>query len=120
MAAVAAAQSQEAVREEGLAVGVRVKVEGTVSSGVLRATQVSIQSDQQLSDQGFEIIGALTAVNSAQRTISLRGFTIGTARLDLRFEDGSATDMIVGRTVEVKGLLSGDQRSLDATRIRFR
>lgn len=104
----------------GLAVGVRVSVEGTVRSGVLRATQVSIQSDQQIRDQGFEIIGALTAVNPSQRTISLRGFTIGTARLDLRFEDGSATDLIVGRTVEVKGLLSGDQRSLDATRIRFR
>lgn len=104
----------------GLAVGVRVRVEGTVRMGVLRATQVSIQSDQQARDQGFEIIGALTAVNSTQRTISLRGFTIGTARSDLRFEDGSAADLLVGRTVEVKGLLSADQRSLDATRIKFR
>ena len=103
-----------------LAIGVRVKVEGAVRSGVLRASQVSIQSDQQVRDQGFEIIGALTAVNPSQRTITLRGFTIGTARPDLRFEDGSAADLVVGRTVEVKGVLSGDQRTLDATRIRIR
>jgi primosomal replication protein N len=103
-----------------LAIGVRVKVEGTVRSGVLRASQVSIQSDQQVRDQGFEIIGALTAVNPSQRTITLRGFTIGTARPDLRFEDGSAADLVVGRTVEVKGVLSGDQRTFDATRIRIR
>ncbi len=104
----------------GLAVGVRVRVEGTVRSGVLHATQVSIQSDQQVRDQGFEIIGALTVVNPSQRTVSLRGFTIGTARSDLRFEDGTAADLVVGRAVEVKGLLSADQRSLDATRIKFR
>ena len=104
----------------GLGVGVRVKVEGSVRSGLLRASQVSIQSDQQVRDQGFEIIGALTAVNATQRTITLRGFTIGTARTDLRLENGSAADLIVGRTVEVKGVLSGDQRTLDATRIRFR
>ncbi len=104
----------------GLAVGVRVKVEGTVRLGLLRATQVSIQSDQQVRDQGFEIIGALTAVSPSQRTITLRGFTIGTARSDLRFEDGTAADLVVGRAVEVKGLLSADQRGLDATRIKFR
>ena len=104
----------------GLGVGVRVKVEGSVRSGLLRASQVSIQSDQQVRDQGFEIIGALTAVNATQRTITLRGFNIGTARTDLRLENGSAADLIVGRTVEVKGVLSGDQRTLDATRIRFR
>jgi hypothetical protein len=103
-----------------LAVGTRVKVEGAVRAGVLRASQVSVESDQQVRDRGFEIIGALTAVNPTQRTITLRGFTIGTARLDLRFEDGSAADLVVGRTVEVKGFLSADQRNLDATRIRFR
>ncbi len=103
-----------------LAVGVRVKVEGAVRAGLLRASQVSIESDQQVRDRGFEIIGALTAVNPTQRTITLRGFTIGTARADLRFEDGSAADLVVGRTVEVKGILSGDQRVLDATRIRIR
>lgn len=103
-----------------LAVGTRVKVEGAVRSGVLRASQVSVESDQQVRDRGFEIIGALTAVNPTQRTITVRGFTIGTARSDLRFEDGSAADLVVGRTVEVKGILSGDQRTLDATRIRFR
>ena len=104
----------------GLALGVRVKVEGAVSAGVLRASQVTLQSDQQIRDQGFQFIGPLTDVNVAQRTISLRGFTIGTARSDLRFDNGSAADLVVGRTVEVRGVLSGDQRTLDATRIRFR
>lgn len=104
----------------GLAVGVRVEVEGTLRAGVLRASKVSIVSDDEVRDRGFELIGAISAVNAAQATITLRGLTVSTARADLRYDDGSAANLVVGRNVEVKGVLAADRRTLEATRIRFR
>ena len=103
----------------GLGAGVRVEVEGTVRAGVLRATKVSIKSDAEVRDRGFEITGAITAVNASARTFSVRGVTVGTARADLRFDNGSAADLAAGRNVEVRGLLSADRRTVEATRIRF-
>ena len=104
----------------GLAVGVRVEVQGTLRGGTLRATAVRVLSDQDLSDRGFEITAVITAVSPAQATISLRGVTVSTARSDLVYQDGRAADLMVGRTVEVRGVLSADRRVLEATRIRFR
>lgn len=104
----------------GLAAGVRVEVEGTLRGGVLRASKVSVVSDGQVLARGFELIGAITAVNVAQATITLRGLTVSTAGSNLRYQDGTAVDLMVGRNVEVKGVLAADRRTLEATRIRFR
>ena len=103
----------------GLAAGVRVEVEGAVRAGVLRATRVSIKSDEQVRDRGFELTGAIATVNAGARTFTLRGVTVSTARGDLRFDNGSAADLAVGRTVEVRGVLGADRRTLEATRIKF-
>ena len=109
----------------GLAAGVRVEVEGTLRSGVLRASKVSIVSDDQVRDRGFDLNGPITAVNPALAnpalaTITLRGLTVSTARSDLEYRDGTAANLVVGRNVEVKGVLAADRRTLEATRIRFR
>ena len=104
----------------GLAAGVRVEVQGSLRAGILRASTIRILSDQDLNDRGFEITAAITAVSRAQATITLRGVTVSTARGDLRYESGTVADLAVGRTVEVRGVLSADRRVLEATRIRFR
>ncbi len=104
----------------GLAAGVRVEVEGSLRNGVLRATRVVIKSDAELRDRGFELDGLITAVNGGGASFVLRGVTVNTGRTDLRYEDGTAALLAVGRRVEVKGMLSADRRSVDATRIRFR
>jgi hypothetical protein len=44
---------------------------------------------------------------------------VGTVRSDLRYDDGTAADLALGRRVEVRGVLAADGRSVDATRIRF-
>lgn len=103
----------------GLATGVRVEVEGAVRAGVLRASRVSIKSDEQVRDRGFELTGAITAANAGARTFTLRGVTVSTAGADLRFDDGSAADLAVGRRVEVRGVLGADRRTVEATRIKF-
>ena len=103
----------------GLGLGARVEVEGVLRNGVLRASKVRLSSDQEERDRGFELSGAITAVDAAQRTFVLRGQTVGTTRADLRYQNGSAADLAVGRRVEIKGQLSVDGRHVDATEIKF-
>jgi len=103
----------------GLAVGVRVEVEGRVSGGVLRATKVSIESDEQASNRDFEISGSISAVNAAQSSFVLRGQTVSTTRQGLVYEGGAAADIKVGAKVEVRGRLSADRQRVEATRIKF-
>jgi hypothetical protein len=103
----------------GLAVGVRVEVEGRVLSGVLRATKVSIETDEQASNRDFEISGSISAVNAAQGSFVLRGQTVSTTRPGLVYQDGTAADIKVGAKVEVRGRLSADRQRVEATRIKF-
>ena len=103
----------------GLAAGVRVEVEGSMRGGQLRARQVVVKSDDEMHERGFELNGMITAVDPGRGSFVVRGVTVGTARSDLRYDDGTAADLVPGRRVEVRGVLAADRRSLDATRIRF-
>ena len=104
----------------GLAAGVRVEVEGLLRAGTLRASKVEIVSDDEVRDRGFELSGAISAVNPAQATIVLRGVTVSTARSGLRYDNGTAANLAVGVSVELRGELAADRRTLEATRIKFR
>lgn len=103
----------------GLVAGARVEVTGVVRGGVFVASQVKVVSDSDLADRGFDLIGAITAVNLVQSTITLRGVTVSTARSDLRIDNGSLVSLVVGQAVEVKGGLAADGRTLEATRIKI-
>ena len=104
----------------GLAAGVRVEVEGLLRAGTLRASKVEIVSDDEVRDRGFELTGAISAVNPAQATIVLRGVTVSTARAGLLYEGGTAANLVVGASVELRGVLAADGRTMEATRIKFR
>jgi len=103
----------------GLGAGVRVEVEGSVRGGVLRARRIVIKSDDEIRARGFELHGPITAVDPGRGSFVVRGVTVGTGRSDLRYDDGTAADLVLGRRVEVRGVLAADGRSVDATRIRF-
>lgn len=103
----------------GLVVGARVELEGTVRNGAFRASQVKVVTEDEASNRGFELIGAITATTAAPPTITLRGVTVSTARSDLRIDNGTAANLVVGQQVEVKGGLSADRRTLEATRIKI-
>jgi hypothetical protein len=106
----------------GLGLGVRVEVEGPVRGGVLRARAVTIRTDADERERGFELRGNVESVNAVQRTFVLRGLNIGTGRSDLRYEPGGTgfADLAPGRRVEVRAVLSpGGGSPLDATRIKF-
>jgi len=103
----------------GLALGVRVEVKGDLRLGTLRATEVRIRTDQQEDESGFELQGPIESVNPGSQTFVLRGLTVSTTRPDLRYENGSAANLVAGRRVEVEGRLSADRLRIEATRIRF-
>ena len=102
------------------ALGLRVEVEGTMHGGVLRARTVRLKSDEQERSRGFDLRGPIESVGTTvPRSFVLRGLTVGTARADLRYEDGTAADLVAGRCVEVRALLAVTGASLEATRIKF-
>lgn len=115
---VDAAAAQFPNGSAGLELGARVEVEGTVRNGVLRATRVSLKSDDDVRNRGFEVNGSITSVASGSFVV--RGVTVATTGPGLVYQDGTAADLVVGRQVEARGLLSPDGRVLVATRIRLR
>ena len=104
----------------GLALGARVDARGAVAGGVLRAETVRVESDRDVRERGFELEGAIMAVDTAARTFRLRGLQVSYARADLRVDDGTLADLAVGRQVEVRAQLAGDRVGLEATRIKFK
>ena len=103
----------------GLALGVRVAVEGKVQGGVLGATKVRIKSDSSVENEGFELDGVIDSIDAAKREFVLRGVAVDYSG-SVDFRDGTPADLAVDRRVEVRGPLSGDGTRLQAQRIRFR
>jgi hypothetical protein len=104
----------------GLAPGSIVELRGSVRGGVLRATRISLRSEDDRRNRGFEASGPITAADLPAGSIVVRGLSISTRRSDLRLEGGSLADLVVGRRVEVRALLAADRRTLEATRITLR
>jgi hypothetical protein len=102
-----------------VALGTRVSVAGVVRGGILRATSVTVITDQEEDGRKFELHGAIEAVDTVARTLTLRGQIVGLSRTDLVYQNGGAAQLVAGRSVEVKGLLSADGLRIDATSINF-
>ena len=100
-----------------LGLGVRVAVAGTASSGVLVASTVQIKTEADVQNEGFELDGAISAIDTVNRNFVLRGVTVDYSSSD--FPDGTISDLAVGKFVEVNGTLSADSTGLHAIRIRF-
>jgi hypothetical protein len=103
----------------GLALGARVEVEGTVVNGVLVARKVELKTEDKDRSGGFEIDGSITAANATASTFVVRNVTVHYAA-GVEFRDGSATNLVVGTRVEVKGTLSADGATVEATRIEIK
>ena len=103
----------------GLGVGMRVEVEGTVSSGVLVATKVHSKTQKEVEGEGFELDGSIAALDPVNRTLVVRGISVDYSGT-VEFRDGTIADMAVGKKVEIKGTLSSDRTGLSAVRIKFK
>lgn len=103
----------------GLAAGVRVALQGAVNNGVLSATRVQIKSPSQVENDGFELRGLITGLDTTARRFTLRGVTVDYSG-PVDYRDGTEADLRTPlASVEVRGRLSSDGTRLVATRIEF-
>jgi hypothetical protein len=102
-----------------LVVGARAEVRGSLRTGVLRATRVTVRSEAEHSGREFQVEGLVTAIDAAAGTVTVRGLVISTRRPGLRVECGALSPRL-GDRVEVRAVLAADRRTLEATRITCR
>ena len=117
---VSAAQASFPDGTAGLAVGVRVALQGTVNNGVLSASRVQIKSQAEVEIDGFELRGLVTGLDTTAQRFTLRGVSVDySGTVDYR--EGTQADLRAPLArVEVRGRLSIDGTRLVATRITFR
>jgi len=103
----------------GLAAGVEVEVEGTVSNGVLVATKVEIESRHSSDDsRKFDLRGAITSIDTTARTFVVKGVTVGYGGT-VTYDKGTEAGLVVGAKVRVTGAVGSTRSQVIATRIRF-
>jgi len=103
----------------GIVLGGRVEVHGSAVNGVVLATRVTVETEHEREQQGFELHGTISALDTTATTFVLRGLTVNYGGSTVEFRNGAAADLANGKQVEVKGMRSADGTTLTATRISF-
>jgi Domain of unknown function (DUF5666) len=103
----------------GIVLGARVEVKGKAVAGVVIATRVNVEDEHDREVEGFELHGAISALDATAKTFVLRGVTVSFAATTIEFRKGTVADIANGKKVEVKGVRSADGSTLTATRISF-
>jgi hypothetical protein len=101
-----------------IGLGARVSVEGSARGGVILAKEVHIEGEEDASDSTFEVHGNIEALDPVGRTLTVRGIVVDYSGA-VRFENGTAADLRVGRSIEVEGVLQPDGVGLVAREISF-
>jgi len=103
----------------GLGLGVLVEVQGAVRNGVLVATKVELESSHAADDnRRVELHGAITSVNTTDKSFVVRGVTVSYAGT-VTYLGGVEAGLVVGARVEVKGGVGSTRTLVQATRIKF-
>ncbi len=103
----------------GIVLGARVEVEGTSANGIVVARSVDIEDREARRAEGFELHGAITALDATAKTFVLRGITVAYGTAGVVYRKGTEAQLAVGVQLEVRGTLSPDGTRLQATRISF-
>jgi len=100
-----------------IVLGAFVEVEGALRDGVLQAREVKLDDDGQgQGGEDFELHGALSALDTTLRRFTLRGVNVDYSQV-AEWRDLSEAALANGLTIEVKGSLSADRSTLQASRI---
>lgn len=101
-----------------LGLGQRVSVEGASRGGVLIATSVEIEDDEDSATSLFELHGPIDAIDTTARVLQLKGVAVDYSG-SVAFENGVEADLVLGRRIEVKGTLQSEGVGLRAQVIKF-
>ena len=106
--------SGAAFEDGAVALGDRVEVEGALVAGVLVATQVEVEDEDESSE--IQLEGPITSIDKAANILVVNGFVVAYSEAVL--EAGiTEADLAVGVEVDVRGTLGAGDRQLVATRI---
>ena len=104
----------------GIQKGAQVEVEGAIVNGVLVATKVELEDENENEDLNpNELHGAISALDTQAKTFVVRGVTVHYTSGTTVFKDGVEADLANGKQVEVKGSLSSDGTRVEAASIEF-
>jgi hypothetical protein len=103
----------------GLMKGARVEVEGAIVNAVVVATSVHLRSDEGDRQEGFDVDGVVTAVDTGKSTLVVRGVTASFAG-NATYTGGTAADLKPGVHIKVHGTLAADGSTLTAARIEIK
>jgi len=101
----------------GIGLGTLVEVHGALVDGVLVATKVELDAKHAMDRHGFELHGAIGALDTTAKTFKLRGVTVSFAA-GVTWKGVTDADLS-GKQVEVKGTLSADRTKLQAMSIKL-
>ena len=104
----------------GVALSVRVEIEGAASGGTVGAAKLKVKSEGEPQAPDFELRGSVALPNSAASIFIVRGVTVTYSSASAEFRNGTAAGLANGANVEVRGKLSANGTQLPATRITFR
>lgn len=104
-----------------VALGVRVEVEGSLANGLLVATRIEFEDEDEVEDREQELRGPLESVDTLNKTFVVRNQLFGYAAMPISgFKNGGEVNLVNGREVDASGVLSADGTRLLATEIEFR
>ena len=103
----------------GIVLGAMVEVKGRAVNGIIIATRVAPEDQDDRDRAEFELHGTISAHDPMGMSFALRGITVRYGGAAVEFRKGSAANLANGRNVEVKGLRAADGMTLAATRISF-
>lgn len=103
-----------------LALGEPVVVDGAVIDGVVVAKTVRLDRRGGSNDQGSVALkGAIESIDTAAQTLVVRGTTVFYGANGVQFSGGTATELAVGRAIDVRGVVAGQSSRVTARRISF-
>jgi len=104
----------------GVVLGASVEIEGAIVNGVLVATKVELEDMHMNDDRNRnELHGPISNLDTTAKTFVVRGVSVHYDSATTVFKDGVEADLANGKDVEVKGTLSADGTSVQATSIEF-
>ena len=103
-----------------IALGARVSVEGSTRAGVVSASVVRFEGEENSSNSQFEVHGTIDSVDTVGKVLSLRGISVDFSGSVEFVPPGTIDGLRVGATIKVKGVLQSDGVGLVAQRIEFK
>lgn len=103
----------------GIVLGARVEIKGSTANGIILATRVKPESNDDDSTETYELHGSISAFDATAKTFLLRGVTVSFAEGGIEYRKGTEANLGNGRNVEVKGLRNSDGTRLTAIRISY-